>query len=66
MSEPKFLQIAYSWRERNGNGMSYIGRNITASEAEESARAWGWPGHDGAWWRYALDDMKALFARISA
>lgn len=26
--------------------------------------AHGWPGHNGAWWRYALDDLSAWWARL--
>lgn len=59
-------QIAYEWRERGGAGMVYIGRNITAAEAEAAARNWGWPGHNGAWWRYVLDDIKSLIRGVPA
>lgn len=63
MTEVKFLEVTYRWRDRKGDFMAYTGRNITPADAEAAARNWGWPGHDGAWWRYVLDDLKSLFGR---
>lgn len=51
------------WRDRDGSISS-----VDLCESEEElglkCRSFGWPGHDGARWRYWLDDIHSLFKRF--
>ena len=62
MRSPDGCAYGYEWRDRDGNRTEYWCGGPKA-KADQRARDAGWPGHDGAWWRYLMDDLKAWWKR---
>ena len=63
---PGHVAYTYRWRKRNGIGAGVtfvLPDDATNTEAHEVARQNGWPGHNGAWWRYIKDDLIAWWLR---
>jgi len=60
---PKRL-IEFVWRDRHGieHRAQYYGGSI--DKARVHAEKEGYPGHSGQWWRYLIDDVRALIARF--
>ncbi|HEV7252505.1 MAG TPA: hypothetical protein VGN97_05335 [Mesorhizobium sp.] len=69
MSEPVRLSIATTrvtifWRTRSGGRaeMTFEAegwQKLNIAGIEGLCRRAGYPGHNGAWWRYLLGDVKA-------
>jgi hypothetical protein len=52
----------FTWRARRGGGVTEITLSDRPRvEAEATARACGWPGHDGGRWNYLHDDLKRIW-----
>lgn len=56
-------RITVSWRTRSGGQASMTfaaegGQKLDLDAIEGYCRRAGYPGHNGAWWRYLLADIK--------
>jgi hypothetical protein len=49
-----------TWRHRDNSASQLtLSPGKSREEAEEEARAFGWPGHSGSRWEYFKDDLRA-------
>jgi hypothetical protein len=60
------MDHGYQWRDRNGgrHGVEFVGYDMTPSEADDRARAYGWPGHAGFWYSYLRQDVSKFLERL--
>ncbi len=61
------VQYTYGffWKGRDGS-KNYIGGILADSldVARDVAKGHGYPGHQGGWWNYFVDDSRALIERL--
>ncbi len=46
----KCLKVRYEWKMYDGSPCSMTLFDVTTLEADEAAKACGWPGHSGGGW----------------